>query len=230
MPVNPYFNFTNFNTEQDLVEDLIIESIQIYGHSVHYIRREDAAIDKLLGEDASSRYTNGYEVEMYLKSSDSFQGQSEFMSKFGLHIEDQATFLVSARRFGQISTGLDRPRENDIIYVEMTPTNRYLFEIRFVENKEQLFQLGKLYTYELRCEMMNFSHEQINPTSNADLLNAGALATAVTYAERFTLDLGSGSGACGFADAIAPPDDDTAFSSPPLPVDFSADVAASVRR
>lgn len=174
MPVNRYFNQTSFQPEQDLVQNLIDESIAIYGHDVYYIPRDTVNLDEFLGEDTSAQFTNAYPIEMYLKTVESFAGQSEFISKFGLHIEDQATFLVSARRFDQAILlinadraaldGMDklvRPRENDLIYIQMTPTNRYLFEIRFVENKEQLFELGKLYTYELRCELMNFSNETV---------------------------------------------------------------------
>ncbi len=169
MPVNPYFNHVTFVTEQNLIEDLIIESIQIYGHMCYYIPRVDVNIDTILGEDGLSKYVTAYPVEIYLSTFDSFSGQSEFISKFGLHIEDQAKFLIASKRFFEATANtLPRPRENDLLYVEFTPTNRYLFEIRFVENKEQLFQLGKLYTYELRCEMMNFSHETV-ATGNTDV-------------------------------------------------------------
>jgi Virus neck protein len=162
MPINPYFNFTDFASEQNLVEDLIIEAIQIYGHEAWYIPREDVDLDTILGEDELSKYEHAFPVEIYMESFDSFSGQSEFISKFGLHIEDQAKFLVAARRFNEATENtLVRPRENDIIYIQFTPDNRYMFEIRFVENKEKIFQLGKLYTYELRCEMMNFSHERV---------------------------------------------------------------------
>lgn len=167
--LNPYFNHTSVITEQTLVQDLIDEAIQIYGHHVYYIPRTPINVDMFLGEDPLHQFTEVYPIEMYIKNTESFQGQSEFISKFGLHIQDQITFLVSVRRFdvevgsrsADASTRLVRPREHDLIYIQMTPQNPYLFEIRFVENKEQLFELGKLYTYELRCEMMNFTHETV---------------------------------------------------------------------
>jgi len=94
MAVNRYFNQTAYAPEQDLIQDLIDESIQIYGHNVHYIPRDVVDMDTFLGEDPMAAFTTTYPVEMYLKTLESFQGQSEFISKFGLHIEDQATFLV----------------------------------------------------------------------------------------------------------------------------------------
>lgn len=167
--LNPYFDQTSFASEQDLIQDLIDESIQIYGHEVYYVPRTAVNLDTFLGEDPLNEFTEAYPIEMYLKNVESFQGQSEFISKFGLHIQDQATFLVSQRRFNtsvimpaaDANTTILRPQEHDMIFIEMTPTNRYLFTIRFVENKEQLFELGKLYTYELRCEMFNYTHETI---------------------------------------------------------------------
>ena len=167
MPVNSYFNHTKVVSEQDVVQDLIDESIAIYGHSVHYVPRNDANIDAFLGEDPLSNFTEAFEIEMYVKSFDGFQGASEFVGKFGLHIEDQMFLTVSQRRFrnaviGQTAiTAMERPRGGDLIYIEMDASSRFLFNIRFVENKESLFTLGKLYTYELKCEMFNFSNEQM---------------------------------------------------------------------
>ena len=197
MAVNRYFNTTAFAPEQDLMQDLIDESIQIYGHDVHYIPRDTVNLDTFLGEDPLTAFTTTYPIEMYLKTLESFQGQSEFISKFGLHIEDQATFIVSQRRFNSsvvdavdsANTVISRPREADLIYIEMTPNNRYLFEIKFVEDKERLFQLGKLYTYELRCELMNFTNEKVN--TNVDDIDE------VAQREAYTIDITMSAGGSG---------------------------------
>jgi hypothetical protein len=151
-------------------------------------------MDTFLGEDPLAAFTTTYPVEMYLKSLESFQGQSEFISKFGLHIQDQATFLVSTRRFDaavvdavdSAQTVLSRPREADLIYIQMSEDHRYLFEIKFVEDKEHLFQLGKLYTYELRCELMNFTNEKVD--TNVDDIDAVAQREAYTI--NITMDAG----------------------------------------
>lgn len=188
MPVNPFFNHTSFATEQKLIDDLIVESIQIYGHSVYYLRRSSVDMDHLFGEDILSRYTNATEIEMYLKSHTAFGGQGDFISKFGLHIEDQATFLVSRSRF--LATFGTRPLEGDIIYVKMDEThqNDYLFDIRYVQDTEQLFQLGRLYTYELQCEMLVYSHERVE--TGIDEVDENAQRDAYTI----NLALGAGSG------------------------------------
>ena len=194
MAVNRYFNQTAYAPEQDLIQDLIDESIQIYGHNVHYIPRDVVDMDTFLGEDPMAAFTTTYPVEMYLKTLESFQGQSEFISKFGLHIEDQATFLVSTRRFDaavvdavdSAQTVISRPREADLIYIQMSEDHRYLFEIKFVEDKEHLFQLGKLYTYELRCELMNFTNEKVD--TNVEAIDTVAQREAYTI--NITMDTG----------------------------------------
>jgi hypothetical protein len=37
-----------------------------------------------------------------------------------------------------------------------------MYEIKFVENTENFYQLGKLYTYEVRCERFEYSSEKID--------------------------------------------------------------------
>lgn len=189
MPTNQFFNdrCKEVANEQSLLNDLIVESIQISGKSAYYLKREDVNIDPMFYEDPLARYPHASEIELYLKSNMSFAGSSEVFSKFGLVIEDQATFLVAASRFKVVEPTLLRPRENDIIFIQFTPTNRYLFEIRFVENKEQLFQLGALYTYELRCEMMNYSHERV--------VTGNTIIDAVATKGAYTVDIHLGSGA-----------------------------------
>ena len=54
---NFYFNNFSSSGEQDLLHDLIIESISIYGQDMFYIPREVVNYDKLLGEDDQSKYT-----------------------------------------------------------------------------------------------------------------------------------------------------------------------------
>lgn len=203
MPVNPYFNQTTFQTEQNLINDLIIESIQIYGHSAYYLRREDVNIDAMFYEDPLMMYPNASEIEIYIKSSAGFTGPSDSVSKFGLFIEDRALFLVAATRFAQVEPTLPRPRENDIIFIQFTPTTsfsgppfRYLFEIRFVEKKEQFFQLGNLYTYEMRCELMNYGSERVVTGNTAIDMSAQQEAYSIT------LQFGTGNGTYQFEETV----------------------------
>ena len=104
MAVNKYFNHFNYAREQDLVEDLTIESIKIYGHDVKYVPRTITARDNLYGEDPLSAYNDAADVEMYIKNVEGFEGEGDLLSRFGLQIRDEITFTLARKRFDQIRT------------------------------------------------------------------------------------------------------------------------------
>jgi hypothetical protein len=162
--INPYFNKTPAN-EQGLIQGLITESIQINGQTVNYLPRELQNLDLVFGEDVISKFTTNLPIEMYVESSQGFEGQSELISKFGLEIRDQITFKVSVTRWEtevkkiKAKMWVSRPQEGDLIYDSIT---KKLFEIKFVDQDEQFHQLGKrTYAYKLKCELYQFSHENM---------------------------------------------------------------------
>lgn len=101
MPTNKYFNNFAYAREQDLVEDLTIESIKIYGHNVKYIPKTAARRDPLFGEDTLATYDDAVDVEMYIKNVEGFEGEGDFLSKFNLEIRDSVTFTIARKRFDQ---------------------------------------------------------------------------------------------------------------------------------
>jgi len=162
MATSVFFNNFSSSGEQNLYEDLIIESIKIYGMDMYYIPLVITNYDKLLGEDASSQYNHAIMVELYIKSVDGFTGDGNFMSKFGLQIRDQVVFSIAQRTFNQevaIVTDQVRPNEGDLIYF---PLNRKCFQIKFVNKFEMFYQFGALQTFELTCELFEYSNEQFN--------------------------------------------------------------------
>ena len=170
MPTNVYFQQGSY-TEQLLIQDLIVESLKIYGKDMYYIPRSLYAKDTILGEDPLSRFENAFPIEMYIEDVDGFQGQGVFLQKFGIQVEKTATFVVARKRWEQlvgkynVSLIPSRPSEGDLIYFPMT---RGLFEIRFVENQDPFYELGNLYVYKLRVELFNYSSERIQ-TDVADI-------------------------------------------------------------
>jgi len=52
-----------------------------------------------------------------------------------------------------------RPREGDLIWI---PLMNFMYEIKFVENAEAFYQLGKLYTFEIRCERFIYSSQRLD--------------------------------------------------------------------
>jgi len=158
------FFFNNFGASQEqlLIENLVVESIKIYGHDVYYLPRTRVAVDDILGEEEYSSFDSQYYVEMYIKNVEGFGGQGDFLSKFNLEIRDQVTFSMARRIFNEevgASALIERPREGDLIYM---PLNNKLFEIKFVEHEAIFYQLGSLQLYDLVCELFEYDNEIFN--------------------------------------------------------------------
>ena len=164
MPTNVFFNHA-VSTEQQLYEDLVVESLRLYGHEVFYLPREVVEEDTILNEDVQSKYGDAYSVEMYIENTDGFEGEGDLMSKFGIQIRDQATFVISLRsweRFISLDSNLAtsfRPNEGDLIYF---PLSGSMFEIKFVEHEDPFYQVGKLFVFKLRAELFEYSQEDFD--------------------------------------------------------------------
>jgi hypothetical protein len=163
MATNSYFSPYNTFNEQQLIDDLVIESIKMYGIDVTYITGEFNNIDTVLNEDDSPLYDKTYGFEVYIKNVDGFEGEGDFLSRFGLQIRDQITFSVAIRTFERYVTREDqtklRPRENDIIQL---PLNRKMYRITYVEHESVFYQSGKLQVYDVKCELMEYSGERFD--------------------------------------------------------------------
>ena len=161
MATNKFFRH-QVKSEQNLVEDITIEAIRMDGHDVIYIPRTLVNKDFLFGEDTISKFEQGINIEMYISSVDGFEGEGDFASKFGIQIKDTVEFIVSKKVFEKNlshESTIIRPREGDLIYL---PLSKGLFEIKFVEHENPFYQLGKLYTYVLNCEVFTYSQEDID--------------------------------------------------------------------
>lgn len=184
---NPYFS-QGTASEQNLIEDLIIESLKIYGQELLYIPREIVSKDNILGEDRLSRFVNAFPIEMYFENIDSFDGQGAFIQKFGLMMEQSATLVVARKRWehliGNYGTGIlpKRPSEGDLIYFPLT---KGLFEIKFVKHQDPFYQLGKLYVYKLQIELFQYASEKID-TGNP---NIDVFETLKTHEVGQTVDI-----------------------------------------
>jgi len=202
MSTNFYFN--NFPSrlgggnvitpEQLLVENLVIEALKIYGLDVYYLPRTTRdQVDYLFGEDVLKEYRTAHPIEMYLENVNGFDGEQDFISKFGLEIRDEATLLVSRLRFRYAVNGLTRPLEGDLIYIPMTTS---FFEITSVEseNDQAMFYTlgrgrgGNVYVYALKMKQFYFSSEIIETgVTEID-------SNIRNYYPKLRISLGAGSG------------------------------------
>ena len=164
MTTNVYFSRGTPN-EQHLYEDLAIEAIQIFGHDVFYIPRTLVNKDELFGEDALSRFDDAYGIEMWMETQEGYEGEKELISRFGLEIRDETTFVVSRRRWDNtVSSDANlivssRPDEGDLIYM---PTVKKLFEISFVDHDDPFYQVDNLPVYKLYCRTFEYSSEVLD--------------------------------------------------------------------
>ena len=92
------------------------------------------------------------------------------MTKFGVRTTDELTLVISRERYddfvsvfyqdGEDETKLtSRPKEGDLIYF---PLSDSLFEVKFVEHEQPFYQLGKLYMYQLTCELYEYEDAVID--------------------------------------------------------------------
>jgi len=194
MPTNVYFD-TGTKPEQALYEDLMIEQLRIYGQDVYYIPRKMAGTDSIWQEDISSSFESSYLIEMYMENIDGYEGEKELMSKFGLDIQDDATFVVARRRWEQF-VSVDnniivssRPNEGDLIYF---PKGNKLFEITFVDHDDPFYQVQNLPTYKLKCKTFEYASEVID-TGIAEIDAIETDNSLDQLSHQMTLEDGSGS-------------------------------------
>lgn len=166
MATNQYFQ-NGQRSEKELYENLIIEAIKIYGTDVYYIPRQNITKDNILNEDLLSKFSHSFKIEMYVESVDGYEGDGKFLSKFGLEIRDQITFVVSRRRWTQsvgrygLAINNNRPTEGDLIFFPLSPTKK-LFEIKYAGNEKPFLQLQDAPIWRLTCELFEYESQNIN--------------------------------------------------------------------
>lgn len=161
MTTNAYLNNYSSTAEQSLIEDLIIESIQFYGLDVKYLPRRLVGKNETFREDAVSKYDTSYDVEMYVKNVEGFEGEGDFLSKFNIQVRDEITFTVAQKRYSEeVGTpeSTNRPYEGDLIYLPFL--SKKLYQVKFVEHEPVFYQIGALQMYDLRCELFEYSNEK----------------------------------------------------------------------
>ena len=203
MATSVYFD-KGTNTEQTLYEDLLIEQLKVFGHDVYYLPRTLVKEDTLFGEDVCSNFDDAYGIEMFMEEVEGYGGDKELVSKFGLEIRDEVTFVVARRRWITL-IGADsnlivstRPNEGDLIYF---PRIQKLFEINFVDHDDPFYQVDNLPVFKMYCSTFEYSSEQldtgiaavdtIEDTSSLDVLFYQiSLEQAADYNENMALEDG----------------------------------------
>ena len=164
MPTNSYFT-QGTSGEQQLVEDLVVEQIKMFGVELYYIPKTLVSEDTVLGEDSLNSFDSAYQIEGYLENVQGFGGDGDLFSKFGVRIADQVNFIIARKRFQDLvddNTTLvveGRPNEGDLIYF---PLANKLFSIQYVEHEQPFYQLNKIHVWGLKCELFEYSGEDLD--------------------------------------------------------------------
>jgi len=143
----------------------------MYGIDVIYIPRKFVNKKTIIQEIQTSRFDDNYAIEAYVNTYDGYGGAGDILTKFGMSLRDELLITISKERFedfispflmGSDSDEIElasRPREGDLVYF---PLGQRLFEVKFVEHEQPFYQLGKLYVYELKCELFEYEDEVLD--------------------------------------------------------------------
>ena len=163
MATNPYIS-QKHRPEQNLYEDILIEAIKFYGQDIYYLPREIVEREEIFLDSIQSQFSDAYKVEVYIENTDSFDGEGDLFTKFGIELRDQATFVIARRRWRELvgdrlADNQFRPREGDVIYL---PLSESLFEVKKVETESPFYQLSQLPQFRMQCELFEFSDEDFD--------------------------------------------------------------------
>jgi hypothetical protein len=182
-------NLNGSAQEQTFMQNLIVESIELYGQDIYYLPRTYVNRDTIFQEVESSSFTQALAVRAYVNNVEGWEGQGELLSKFGVRIEDKTTFIFSRKKFEEkvddnaVLNVEGRPNEGDLIWF---PTTKHLFEIKFVEAERPFYQLGKGYVWECQCELFEYSDEELDTGVAA----IDAIETTFANAIKLVMDAG----------------------------------------
>lgn len=157
MTTSKYFSHYDYKPTQQVVEDIAVETIQLAGMDLIYIKRDSVDPDYLYNEDVINTFTQKFTIEMMIESIDGFGGDTELMSKFGLEIKDRITLVAVKSRVEKELGSI--PFEGDLIYIPMTKS---LFEIKKIDDDEPFYQIGQNVVYTFICELFAYAQEDIN--------------------------------------------------------------------
>lgn len=160
MATKHWFRNIDSKPEQRLIASLVHEAIQTYGIDTIYVRRKSLNVDNIIVDEKLGMFDAAFPCECYVESSEGFQGEGDFLSKFGLEIRDRMILAFSRIAFKENVTDkspqTERPLEGDLIYV---PLNGKLFEIKFVEHEAQFYQMGSMQMFQVTCELYEYNNE-----------------------------------------------------------------------
>ena len=169
MALNPFF-LQGSEGEQRLLQDLANETIAIHGIEFIYMPRTFVNTKTILREVTTSKFDKAFPIEGYIKSYEGFDSGYNLLTKFGVRSTANMEVLISQERYKEyilpllrgvtgLSNDPERPLEGDLLYF---PLRDILFEIKYVDDVVDFYQLRKNYTFQLTLEPFEYGEEEIN--------------------------------------------------------------------
>ena len=214
MALNPFF-LQGSTGEQNLVQDLVNEHIKMHGIEFVYMPRIYVTSKDVMREVVDSKFDRSFPIEGYVESYEGFDSGYNLLTKFGVRSTAQMDVIISQESYTNGIAPLlwkfpgkevgptgrpenqERPYEGDLIYF---PLRDIIFEIKYVNDLVEFYQLQKNYTYRLTLEPFEYSDETFDTGVDViddDFETAGynvtmALGDAGTTATMFTTLTGGG--------------------------------------
>lgn len=244
MALNPFF-IHGSQGEQNLIQDLINEQLRMYGVEVIYIPRKFVNKKTIIAEVQSSKFDDNFAIEAYLNNFDGPTGNGDIMTKFGITVKDEISLTISKERYDDFikpfMEDMDdyevplygTPREGDLIYF---PYGKKLFEVKYVEFEKPFYQLQKVFTFELTCELFEYEDEVLDTgISDIDLniQEQGYIATINIVGSGVTAT-GTATTTTGYVQRVILVNDGHGYTSTPLvtftspPVGFTTATAVAI--
>ena len=161
MALNPFF-LQGSKGEQNLVQDLTNEHIRMHGIEFIYMPRNIVKQDDIIREITSTKFDKSFPIEGYIASYEGFDSGYNLLTKFGVRSTAEMKIVISIDRYSEGIAPLidqERPYEGDLMYF---PLRDIIFEIKYVNDLVNFYQLQDRYTYELTCEPFEYEDEKID--------------------------------------------------------------------
>lgn len=151
---NVHFDFFEEDIEQQLLSELVAESIEVNGHTCFYVPRTVVNRDDILSEPEFVRFESAYPINVFIKTTSHMGGEGALLSKFGVELRDELIVTVAMLTFADEITSqrgdIIRPREGDLIFIPMIGS---AFTLKYVDKKAFFYQLGNLQAWDLSLEL-----------------------------------------------------------------------------
>jgi len=190
--ISKYFNHDKNESEQNLYESMVIETIKLSGVDVSYLPADREIIDPILEESVRTRFKDIVTIEAYMPDGGRQGGEGELMAKFGYARRETMQLVMSKRRFREETFKVfgkewHRPREGDLIFVgdldkPYTSQINEIYEITYVSFYEGIWSFGKTFAWKLDIAAYQFGHEEFGTGTELDAVMDGYAAKDITRA------------------------------------------------